>query len=149
MDRSTVQTWLDRYVEAWKTYDRATIADLFGADATYRYHPYDDSDDVIRGRDEIVRDWIEPEGDSSGRDEPGSYDAHYEPYAVDGDRAVAVGWSKYWKDETRSTLEQVYDNVFLLRFDGDGRCIDFTELFMKRPDQIKSEARPMQEEIAR
>jgi ketosteroid isomerase-like protein len=134
MDRPTVQAWLDRYVEAWKTYDRATITDLFSADATYRYHPYDDGDDVVRGREAIVRAWLEPDGDQSGRDEPGSYDAHYEPHAVEGDRAVAVGWSSYWKDETRSTLEQVYDNVFLLRFDGDGRCADFTELFMKRPD---------------
>ena len=134
MDRSTVQAWLDRYVEAWKTYDRAAIADLFSADATYRYHPYDEADDVVRGRDAIVRDWIEPEGDSSSRDEPGSYDAHYEPYAVDGDRAVAVGWSNYWSDDSRATLERIYDNVFLLGFDADGRCADFTELFMKRPD---------------
>jgi ketosteroid isomerase-like protein len=137
MDRSTVQAWLDRYVAAWKTYDRATIADLFSADATYRYHPYDEGDNVVRGRDAIVRDWIEPEGDSSSRDEPGSYDAHYEPYAVDGDRAVAVGWSNYWSDETRTTLERIYDNVFLLRFDGDGRCAEFTELFMKRPDRTE------------
>jgi ketosteroid isomerase-like protein len=133
MDRTTVQAWLDRYVEAWKSYDRAIIADLFSADATYRYHPYDDDDRVIRGRDAIVRDWIEPDGDSSGRDEPGSYDAHYETYAVDGDRAVAIGWSKYWKDDARTSLEGVYDNVYLLRFDEDGRCADFTEFFMKRP----------------
>jgi ketosteroid isomerase-like protein len=134
MDRSTVQAWLDRYVDAWRTYDRATIADLFSEDASYRYHPYDAPDDVVRGRDAIVRDWTEPEGDSSGRDEPGSYDGKYEAYAVDGDRAVAVGWSKYWTDDSRATLEKVYDNVFLLRFDSDGRCADFTEYFMKRPD---------------
>jgi hypothetical protein len=134
MTRDDVQRWLDRYIEAWKTYDRATIAELFGADATYRYHPYDEGDSVVRGRDAIVRDWIEPEGDSSSRDEPGTYDAHYESYAIDGDRAVAVGRSNYWNDESHSTLERVYDNVFLLRFDGDGRCTEFTELFMKRPD---------------
>jgi hypothetical protein len=134
MTRADVQRWLDRYIEAWKTYDRATIADLFGADATYRYHPYDEGESVVHGRDAIVRDWIEPEGDSSSRDEPGTYDAHYEPYAIDGDRAVAVGRSNYWNDESHSTLERVYDNVFLLRFDGDGRCTEFTELFMKRPD---------------
>ena len=134
MDHASVQTWLDRYVEAWKTYDRQTIADLFGAEATYRYHPFDSDDAVIRGRDAIVRDWLEPDGDSSGRDEPGAYDAHYEPFAVDGRRAVAVGWSKYWTDDTRSSLERVYDNVFLMEFDDDGRCIDFVEQFMKRPD---------------
>ena len=133
MDRPTVQAWLDRYVDAWKTYDRATIATLFSADAIYRYHPYDNGNAAIRGRDAIVRDWIEPEGDSSSRDEPGSYDAHYEPFAIDGDRAVAIGQSTYWNDQTRSTLERIYDNVFLLCFDGDGLCTEFTELFMKRP----------------
>jgi len=133
MDRSTVEAWLARYVEAWKSYDRAAIADLFSADAVYRFHPYDDDGDVVHGRDAIVRSWIEPDGDQSGRDEPGTYDAQYEPYAVDGDRVVAVGWSNYWTDESRSNLERVYDNVFLMRFDTDGRCAEFTELFMKRP----------------
>ena len=28
----------------------------------------------------------------------------------------------------------MYYNVFLMRFDGDGRCVDFTEYFMKAPD---------------
>jgi ketosteroid isomerase-like protein len=133
MTREDVQRWLDRYIEAWKSFDRATIADLFSQDATYRYHPYDDGGAVIHGRDAIVRDWIEPEGDSSSRDEPGTYDGHYEPYTIEGDRAVAVGRSNYWNDESHSTLERVYDNVFLLRFDEDGRCAEFTELFMKRP----------------
>ena len=126
MDRSTVEAWLARYVEAWKSYDRAAIADLFSADAVYRFHPYDDGGDVVHGRDAIVRSWIEPDGDQSGRDEPGTYDAQYEPYAVDGDRVVAVGWSNYWTDESRSNLERVYDNVFLMRFDTDGRCAEFT-----------------------
>jgi ketosteroid isomerase-like protein len=134
MDRSTVQAWLDRYVEAWKTYDPEQIGALFAMDATYRYHPYDADDQVVRGRDSIVRDWIEPDGNASTRDEPGTYDGHYEPYAVDGDRAVAVGWSRYWSDASRATLERTYDNVYLLRFDADGRCTEFTELFMKRPD---------------
>jgi ketosteroid isomerase-like protein len=134
MDRSSVQGWLDRYVAAWKSYDRAEIESLFASEATYRYHPYDVEDEIVRGRDAIVSDWVEPDGAASTRDAAGTYDARYEPYAVDGDRAVAIGWSKYWTDESRSTLEKTYDNVFLLRFDHDGRCLEFTEYFMKRPD---------------
>ena len=134
MDRSTVQTWLDRYVEAWKTYDETVIADLFAENATYRYHPYDEGDDVVSGRAAIVDAWLKPAGGASTRDAEGSYDAHYEAFAVDGDRAVALGWSRYWTDATRATIETTYDNVFLMRFDGDGRCTEFTELFMKRPD---------------
>ncbi len=133
MDRTSVQDWLDRYVEAWKTYDPDLVASLFAEDATYRYHPYDDDDDVLRGRDAIVSDWIEPGGSASNRDKLGAYDGKYEVFAVDGDRAVATGWSRYWTDATRTTLERTYDNVYLLRFDGDGRCAEFTEYFMTEP----------------
>jgi hypothetical protein len=128
MDRSSVQAWLDRYVDAWKSYDQAAIESLFSDGATYRYHPYDA--EVLEGRDAIVRDWLD------NRDEAGTYDAHYEPYAVDGDRAVAIGRSSYWTDAGRSTLSRAYDNVFLLRFDGDGRCVEFTESFMTVPEKV-------------
>ncbi len=134
MDRSAVQAWLDRYVEAWKSYDPDAIGSLFAEDATYRYHPFDSDDAVVRGRDAIVRAWVEPEGNASSRDAANSFDAHYEPYAVDGDRAVSVGWSRYWSDGTRSKHERTYDNVYLLRFDDEGRCVDFTEWYVKRPD---------------
>ena len=133
MDRSAVQDWLDRYVEAWKSYDPHQIASLFAENATYRYHPYDPADEVTRGRDAIVRDWVEPEGNASTRDAPGTYDANYEPYVVEADRAVAVGTSSYWTDASRSKLDRIYYNVFLLRFDDDGRCVDFAEYYMKGP----------------
>jgi hypothetical protein len=132
MDRKSVQTWLDRYVEAWKSYDPKAIGDLFSADATYRYHPWDEGDEVVRGRAAIVQSWVAPEGQASERDAPGTYDAHYEPYAIDGDRAVAVGWSRYWTGPDRTTEEQTFDNCYLLRFDADGRCSEFTEFFIKR-----------------
>jgi ketosteroid isomerase-like protein len=132
MDRTAVEEWLDRYVAAWEQHDPDAIGGLFSADATYRYHPYDEGDDVLHGREAIVRSWIAPDGAESDRDEPGTYDAEYRPYAVDGDRAVAVGWSRYWKDAAHSAVERVYDNVFLLRFDAEGRCSEFTELFMQR-----------------
>jgi ketosteroid isomerase-like protein len=133
MDRNAVQDWLDRYVNAWETYDPDSIGDLFTEDATYRYHPYDDGDDVVHGREAIVRSWLEPDGSASDRDAPGTYEAHYEPYAVDDDRAVGVGWSRYWTDATRSRVRTVYDNVYLLRFAVDGRCAEFTEVFIERP----------------
>jgi hypothetical protein len=133
MDRSSLQGWLDRYVAAWESYDPAAIADLFSKDVVYRYHPYDEGDDIVRGRDAVVRAWVAPEGSESDRDEPGTYAAHYDAWAVDGDRGVAVGWSRYWTDASRSTERAVYDNVFLLRFDGEDRCSEFTEVFIQRP----------------
>lgn len=130
MKRDDVQAWLDRYLEAWKTYDRAHIRALFSDDAEYRYHPWDEP---VRGRDAIAESWIAPSGDASTRDVPGTYDAHYEPYAVDGNDAVAVGRTTYWTNASRANVARVYGNVFLLRFDDDGRCLSFTEWYMKEP----------------
>ncbi|HEU4572620.1 MAG TPA: hypothetical protein VFR93_08020, partial [Candidatus Limnocylindrales bacterium] len=100
----------------------------FAADAEYRYHPWDAP---IVGRDEIVRSWIEPEGPNSSRDEPGTYEAHYEPLVVGDDAAVAVGWTSYFGAD--GEVERTYDNCFLLRFDPSGACRSFTEFYMVRP----------------
>jgi SnoaL-like domain len=110
-----VREWLDAYVEAWRTYDG--IGELFSADAVYRYHPYDEP---LHGREAIVADWL---GD---RDEPGSWEASYAPLLVDGDRAVATG-------ETRYANGRTFSNLFVLAFDGDGRCREFTEWYMEQP----------------
>ena len=130
MTRDDVQAWLDRYVAAWAAYDAGAIGDLFSEDARYRYHP---SDEGFVGRDAIVRAWLEPSGDASTRDEPGTWEAHYEPFAVDGDRAVAVGWSRYYTDATKGSVTNIWDNAYLLEFDEQGRCRSFTEFFVERP----------------
>lgn len=131
MTPEDVQAWLDRYIAAWASYEPEAIGDLFSDDAVYRFHP---SDKGFVGRDSIVRAWLEPSGEASTRDEPGTWEAHYEPFSVAGDRAVAVGWSRYYTDATRSTVANVWDNVYLLEFDGLGRCRAFTEFFVRRPD---------------
>jgi hypothetical protein len=119
MTREDVDRWLERYVAAWKSNDPGEISDLFSADASYRYSP---ADEPMVGREAIVAGWLD-EGD-----EPGTFDASYTCWAIDGDRAVATGTSTYAKPEHR-----VYDNVFLLVFDGEGRCSDFSEVYVKRP----------------
>ena len=131
MTREEVNLWLGRYVEAWKTYDREKVEALFAEDITYRYHPYDDP---IEGRDAVVESWLEggESSDASGRDEPGTYEAFYRCVAADGDMAVAVGSSSY-KDSPDGPVARVYDNCFVMRFDGERRCREFTEWFMKRP----------------
>jgi ketosteroid isomerase-like protein len=120
-----VQGWLDRYIAAWRSYDPDAIGELFAEDAEYRYHPYDEP---VRGRAKIVSDWVEPQGTASSLDAADSWDAHYEPYTVEGGRAVAVGWSRYFA--TGDTPEKLYHNVYLLDFDGEGRCRSFTEYYV-------------------
>jgi ketosteroid isomerase-like protein len=131
MDRDTAQTWLDDYVAAWKSYDRDAIAALFARDVAYRYHPYDEP---LVGRDAVVGSWlgeIDADG-ASTRDAPDTYDAHYTPYAVDGDTVVATGTSVY-QDHPDGPVTHTFDNCFLIRFDDEGRCVEFTELYMERP----------------
>lgn len=124
MTREDVQRWLDRYIAAWKSYDRDEIASLFSGDAEYRYHPWDEP---VRGRQAIVDDWLAPDGQTSRRDAKGTYEASYEAWAVDGDRAIAVGTSDYFTDATQATRERRYHNTYLLEFDADGRCRSLTE----------------------
>ena len=124
MDRDGVASWLERYVEAWRTYDADAIGELFGEDAEYRYHPWDEP--PVKGREEIVASWLED------RDEPGTWEARYAPVAVDGDTAVAVGTSTYLKPD--GSVARVYHNCYLLRFDAGGRCSSFTEWYMRRPE---------------
>ena len=130
MTKDDVDRWLADYVAAWLSYDRAKIEALFAEDITYRYHP---EDDPIEGRSAVVASWL-GDGDSpdaSERDEPGTYSAAYRAIAVDGDVAVATGISSY-KDSPDGPVVRIYDNCFVLQFDSEGRCREFTEWFMKR-----------------
>lgn len=123
MNRADVQAWLDRYVEAWRRNEREPIEALFTEDAVYSYRPWLGDDHTVRGREAIVGSWLED------TDEPGTWDARYEPYALDGDRAVAVGWSRYAATDTAP--ERTYHNAYLLKFAPDGRCSEFREFYME------------------
>jgi ketosteroid isomerase-like protein len=130
LDKAGVDRWLQAYIEAWKTYDRDQIGALFSEEVEYRYHPYDDP---LRGRDAVIESWLgEGDENASTRDQEGTYDAGYRAIAVDGDAAVATGSSTYL-DEPGGKVEKVFDNCFVMRFDPDGRCSEFTEWFMERP----------------
>lgn len=125
MERSAVQAWLDRYVDAWRANRREPIEDLFTEDAAYRFRPYGGDEHTVRGRDAIVKSWLEEP------DAPDSWQARYEPFAVEGDRAAAVGTSRYVA--TDAGPARVFHNCFLLRFGPDGRCTEFTEYYMEEP----------------
>lgn len=131
MDHAAAQDWLDRYVNAWLTYEPELIRDLFSEDVVYRYHPYDDP---IEGRDAVVASWLgeTSEPGESSRDEPGTYEASYAPVAVDGDVVVATGTSSY-RETADGPVVRVFHNCFVMRFADDGRCREFTEFYMKRP----------------
>jgi hypothetical protein len=121
LDRDQVQAWLNRYIAAWRANEEELIRALFTDDVHYRYQPYGEGHPI--GLDALVESWLE------NPDPPDSWEAEYEPYAVDGDIAVATGWSHY--HATESAPERTYRNVFLMRFAPDGRCAEFTDVYMR------------------
>ncbi|MGH8951695.1 MAG: nuclear transport factor 2 family protein [Acidimicrobiia bacterium] len=118
MNSSDVQGWLDRYVDAWKRNEPGPIESLFTDDAVYRYSPYSSVD----GKAPIVEGWID------NADTPDDWEASYEVFAVDDDRAVTIGTTRYFAKGEEP--EKLYHNCFLLRFAPDGRCSEFTEYYM-------------------
>jgi SnoaL-like domain len=127
MDRAAFGTWLDRYVDAWRLDDPVAIGDLFSADARYAFDPFGEA---VVGRPAIVTAW------TTNPDEPGSWEADYEVLAIDGDIHVAHGRTRYLTDD-RSGVDREFANIFVCRFDDDGRCREFTEWYMRRrPEAI-------------
>ena len=122
MDERAVAAWLDGYSQAWGTYDAEQIGALFSEDAEYHYDPFQQP---VRGRDAIVADWLKD------RDQAGTYEGRYRPVLVAGDQAVARGYSRYF--DTNGAVRDEYDNLFLLRFDADGRCAEYREWYMRKP----------------
>jgi ketosteroid isomerase-like protein len=126
MHRADVDAWFERYMNAWKKYDRDEIAGLFTDDAEYRYYPYDKP---VVGGQAIADSWME----EGRRDEPGSFDADYKCVAADGNTAVATGESIYYDKD--GSVKEAFDNAFVMEFDDDGRCKKFTEYYVKRPEE--------------
>ncbi len=132
MRREDVQIWLDRYIAAWSNYEEKAISDLFAEEAEYRYQPWGEP---VQGRDAIVRAWIAPDGNESTRDAPDSWTAHYDVWAFDGERADAIGESRYTNPD--GSFRTLYYNHFALRFDGHGKCVEFVEYFMELPERLR------------
>ena len=122
MNRESLQVWLDKYVEAWRTYTPEKIEDLFSEDALYYYSPFDEQNH-LRGREAIVIDWLKTP------DAVGSWEAHYVPLAVEGNVGVAQGRTRYFKPD--GSIERQFANLFVMHFDEAGRCSQFTEWFMQ------------------
>lgn len=121
VDPGRVRQWLDDYLTAWTSNAPGDVERLFTPDAEYRFRPYAEP---LRGRDAIIAGWLE------SKDEPGSWTARFEPLAVDGDLVIAVGAVDYDNGDS-------YSNMWVIRFDADGRCASFTEWWMQRPAASK------------
>ena len=102
--------WVASYERAWREGDLDAVEHLFADDASYRPSPYHEA---AVGHDAIKALWIDD-------DEVFSVDAS--PVAVEGRRAVVRLEVRYG-----DPVHQEYRDLWLLRFDADGRVDDFEE----------------------
>ncbi len=121
-DVERVQEWLDRYVAAWRSYDRAEIESLFAPDALYYAEPYSEP---LRGPGAVADAWLD------SRDPDGSWRAEYRARSGCGDAGVGSGTSSYLRKD--GAVDRVYHNVFVLTFDDEGRCREYREWYMLQP----------------
>jgi ketosteroid isomerase-like protein len=111
--RAAVLAWIDRYERAWRSPGTALLDALFTPDASYRTAPFEPP---FVGRDAIREMWQAAGGAED------IFTIEREVVAVDGDVAVARLEVRYGEP-----ARQVYRDLWILRFDGLGRCRAFEE----------------------
>jgi SnoaL-like protein len=129
LDRDHVLRWLNAHDAAWRTADRASIADLFAADAVYHLGPWDAPwrglDGPFRRRDAIATGWLA--GDIEGE----RFSADANGLAIDGARAVVRRRITYFDED--GGIESRYDTCGVVDVDDDGRCLEYQEWFVEGP----------------
>lgn len=108
--------WMDRYVLAWSTNDPEQIATLFSEGAVYDPQT---AGGEWHGVEEIVEQWIEI------GDEEDNWEFEWRPLVESDDLAIVVGKTHYFEPAMS------YRNLFVIRFDEEDRCYDFTEWYIE------------------
>jgi len=117
---SNAQRFLDGYLDAWRTNDPDTIRSLFAVDATYRGASGQRT--PFTGIDEIVAHWLEE------RDEPGTWAFLGAVEHETATSAMIRGVTSY----STGPKSGAYDNIWLVRFDDDGRTVEFQDWWFER-----------------
>src|SRR5262245_49235018 len=110
--RADADAWIDAYERAWRTAGTEPLGEIFGADARYRMSPYEEP---VRGLDEIGSLW---EREREGPDE--EFEMRHEVVAVEDETAVVRVEVEYGRGTS-------YRDLWIIRFDPDGRCSEFEE----------------------
>lgn len=126
LTRDQFAAWLDRYIAAWRSGDPEAIGDLFSEDVVYSQNGGQTS---ISGREAVVADWLEAVSTSDAE-----WEASYEPLAIEDQVHVAVGSTR---DILADGVREDYSNIFVIRFDEDGRCCDLREWWMRAPSPVE------------
>jgi ketosteroid isomerase-like protein len=112
MDQAGVEEWVAGYERAWRSPGTGLLAGLFTVDATYLPSPWGEP---IRGLDALEGFW---DAEREGPEE--RFTMSHRVLAVDGDTAVV-------RVEVDYATGDRWRDLWVLAFDGDGRCSAFEE----------------------
>jgi hypothetical protein len=114
LNRHELEEWLAAYERAWRTPGTASLEEVFAPDATYRTAPYEEPH---RGLAAIAEMW---ERERVSPDEV--FEMRAEILAVEGDTGVARIEVRYG-----DPVEKEYRDLWVIRLDESGRCVEFEE----------------------
>ena len=114
---ASITRWVEDYVTAWKSNDRADVETLFTDDAEYHESPFDTQ---WIGRDAIVEGWR-----SRWEWQSGGWEFEWSITAIDGWDVVITGIGRY------AELGD-FDNLWTVTFDESGRCSRFVMVNTER-----------------
>jgi len=126
MTEEALRSWLDSYGRAWETRDPEAVVRLFTEDATYQETPFVEP---LRGRLAIADYWSRATGSHT--------DVHfgYELLALDSNQSIAHWWCSFVRPPAKASLN--LDGIFVLRFDGGGRCRSLREWWHRQENQTR------------
>jgi hypothetical protein len=114
IDRAALGRWIEGYERAWRTGGTESLGDLFAHDASYSTAPFERPH---LGLDAIARMW---EAERIGPEEV--FEMQSEIIAIQGDTGVIRVEVQYGPPR-----DQAYRDLWIVRFDAQGRCTHFEE----------------------
>jgi hypothetical protein len=109
-----INAWMDGYSRAWRSNAPTDIRALFSENAEYRTEPWVHP---WRGHDAIVAGWLDRQ------DSADTFDFTWSTL-VDTDAVTVIEAITDYRDGP------TYSNLWVIRFDDDGRAHSFTEWWM-------------------
>lgn len=105
---------MDAYERAWRAAGTESLGELFAPEATYVNAPFQEP---VEGLEAIAEMW---DRERDGPDE--AFEMESELIAVEGDTGVARVEVRYGEPRP-----QIYRDLWVIRLDGEDRCIAFEE----------------------
>lgn len=114
MNHDALRDWMAAYERLWRTAGTDGLAELFADPVVYSMAPYEEP---VRGLEALAEMW-ERERHSADED----FQMGWEPVALEDDTAVVRVDVSYGPPR-----DQEYRDLWVLRFDADGRCRSYEE----------------------